>query len=411
MATVVRLSSHAIRSSSSRRVKFATGGFFMNKQFVSIIVGLALIALAGCIAPGTPVLRVEPDRSLHFDEDEEELFVVIDNVGNGVLRWDVSIIGGDEWLDAAPRTGTGRGVVALTARRGDLEEGRTYSAQLVVTSNGGEERRTVTVSVAEEDPKEPGTPLDRVEDVTVTGFTVPEGTFDMVTTFSAVHEFAAHVDGEVGRLQIATGERPRTSPAAPAPHTPLPAAYEAAFVLSWTPVSDAEAYRVYVHDGDDVNVVATPPADEIEYSVDGDALFVVQGDFRSGEQKTYSVRAVAAEREDGPRSDTDTGVIIAPVGLLAPAAGTVVSGAPHFEWEVHPDAIAYGVYVAAGSVRDHVWHVVIADATDVDYPGDAPNAPALAPGDYLWFVTAAGPIVGGKVGGFALSTPWSFSVQ
>lgn len=409
----------------------------MNKRMMFVAISLVFLALlAACDdpSPTPPALKVDPAGPLDFGSDVRQLFIVIDNAGKQTLHWSISATGGNGWLTVSPTEGVNRGTVTLTVDRAGLAPDTTYTAELTITSNGGEAHRTVTMSVPLE---EPGPPLDEVRDLSVTGFTVPTGmlglgvgNFGVGIDASGLYELVRQLDAPTAGPLFGTSSASMAGASStaligadrgPSPagawngQASLPAGYEAGFVLSWEPVAEAEGYRVLVEDGaGNRTPVAELAADELEYGTDGYAIYVVSDGFDVGAQRTYTVQAFAAAREDGMLSASDTGVIIAPARLVAPADGETVSARPRFQWEEHPQGTAYGVYVATGSLENHVWHVVVAggNVTDIRYPGDDPHAPsALAPGEYLWYIAARGPVINGKTGGIAVSVDSSFVVM
>src|SRR5690625_3805890 len=148
----------------------------MGKHALLITMGIALVALlGGCFTPLPPVLELDPDGTLDFGTDVDKLFLIIDNAGGGLLHWYATVLGEADWLHFTPREGIGRGALTLTVDRTGLEPDTTYSAALLIVSNGGEAQRTVTVGGTGDEVPLPALP--RVEDVTVTGFTVPKGMF------------------------------------------------------------------------------------------------------------------------------------------------------------------------------------------------------------------------------------------
>src|SRR5690625_1322075 len=413
----------------------------MGKHALLITMGIVLMAvLGGCFTPLPPVLELDPDGTLDFGEDVEKLFLIIDNGGGGLLHWYATVLGEADWLHFTPREGIGRGALTLTVDRSGLDPDTTYSAELLIVSNGGEAKRTVTVGGGGEDIPLPTLP--RVEELTVTGFTVPKGMFaagsqgtmageyDNVLAGGAygaeaasmLHEFVRQFDrtsatsssgapGFVTSFSAAFDGKPGAKPDfgrdGGISRMALPSDYEAAFVLSWATLPEADGYRIFARasaEDSSWNFVTEVSAEELEYDDEGYGIFVLDGDFDIGEEQSYAVTAVGAGWAEGERSVEDRGIIMPPARLLAPAPGSDVTGKPRFEWEAQAGGTGYGVYVTMGSLTDHVWHVVLGgDEMDVRYPGDDPYAePTLAPGEYAWYIVARGPIVNGKNGGMAV---------
>lgn len=393
----------------------------MRRHGMLVAVGFVLMALlTGCMGLGSPaspaLLKVEPAGVLDFGADKKELHVVIDNGGKRTLHWSVKVVGGDEWLSIDPTEGTNRGTITLTADRTGLTEG-TYSAELIIDSNGGETTRQVTLTVGSKTPPPTG-PLGKVEDLLVTGLTLPTGllptgpsafgadTFDLVALHQIVRQLDTSVTVYGGGHSLY--ERLPVVPAA------LSAEYEAVFLLSWTPVDGADAYRVFVK-ADDGNwrTLADVAADELEYDVTEESVvFIVRGDFAVGDERTFRVQALSATADSGRVSEEDSGFIIGSAQILVPADNSTVPSSPTFAWREHPEAIAFGVYVDRGNLGDHVWHVVVdGDTTEITYPaGDSHASPVLRPGEYLWYIMAIGPELSGKTGGIAVSEMHTFTV-
>lgn len=393
-----------------------------SRMFVVIISLLALAVLAACEDPGPqppPVLKVEPIGTIDFGTEYDELFLTVDNSGGQTLEWTITADGGDGWLHVDPTRGVNQGIVNLTVDRFGLEPGSTHTATLKVTSNGGNVTRTVTMSVPEGEPEPP---LPRVEDVSVTGFTVPSGWLQRQTHRMGTAHFGASFGTDpspavalhrLSRELDGAWAGPSRNPGSHRIRADVSIGYEAGFVVSWESVFDADGYAIYVEEGGEWTSVVRLDAADVEYDDDGYAIYIVKDGFAVGDEKTYAVKALSDSAPEGSLSEGDTGVIIAPAYLLGPAAGSTVSPTPLFAWEPHPEGTAYGVYLSQGHLADHVWHVVVdGDVTEVGYPGDDPFAePSLPAGEYLWYIVARGPIVNGKTGGMAISKDWAFSVE
>ena len=95
--------------------------------------------------PENPILGVAPD-SLNFGAETEELPLIISNIDNSTLAWQVEV--NEPWITLNQSSGeNGRlSQTSLTAtvRRKGRTAG-TYSAQITATSNGG--RKTVPVTM------------------------------------------------------------------------------------------------------------------------------------------------------------------------------------------------------------------------------------------------------------------------
>lgn len=401
----------------------------MRKQVMLALVGFVLAALlAGCMGLGSSSppasLKVEPAGTLDFGENEDEVHMVIHNGGKRTLEWSITVDGGDGWLAVTPTSGKTSGKhpqpVTLSADRSGLAPGSKHAVELTIKSNGGNTTRTVSLSVAGEPGTPPVPPLGKVQELTVTGFTVPKGlmaqgpssfsagSFDAV----ALLDMARELDEALGRFGTRWDGGRGATFASIRPEA-LPAGYEAFFVVSWRPVIGADGYELFAAtDNGDWKSAGTVFAEELEYDAFGTAVHVVEGGFRVGDERTFKVRAFNTQGS-GEVSEADTGVIIGHAALVSPANGSTTPTEPRFEWHKHSEATGYGLYVAEGNRFNHVWHVVFADGetTVARYPEDVLGvAPSLAAGDYLWYITAIGPVVNGKTGGMAISDDWAFHV-
>ena len=129
------------------------GNMGLSFRCIAVLMGLAG-ALLGCPGAGPPQLSVRP-TVLAFGASATEEFIAVTNPGGGTLEWTVEC--DVPWLSVSPSSGatsafeTAR--VRLTANRAGLAAG-TYSDQLRIVSNGGEE--IVRASVSAGDGGDPG---------------------------------------------------------------------------------------------------------------------------------------------------------------------------------------------------------------------------------------------------------------
>jgi hypothetical protein len=95
------------------------------------------------VLPTDPILRVTPD-ALTFEGRTEDQPLFIFNDGIPGLTWTAS--GDQPWLSVSPPAGVDAGGVTVTVDRTGLSEG-TYSGNVSVTSNGGNQTVPVTLIV------------------------------------------------------------------------------------------------------------------------------------------------------------------------------------------------------------------------------------------------------------------------
>jgi hypothetical protein len=95
-----------------------------------------------------PLLYVNP-LTVDLGETDNVGSFVVANAGGGTLTWNVSEM--ITWLDVSPAAGTNSGTVTVTVDRTGILPGN-HSGQIDVTSNGGNETVTVTLTVPVQDP-------------------------------------------------------------------------------------------------------------------------------------------------------------------------------------------------------------------------------------------------------------------
>lgn len=370
-------------------------------------------------AAGDPVLRVQPSETLQFGENMDALQLMISNAGEGTLSWSVKAKGADGWLAIMPNRGKNDATVTLSADRTGLSPGSDYAAQLEIVSNGGNALLNVSLSVAAEPVTPPLPPVAKVEDVTVTGFTMPKGLVGQearaIAAFSAadLRDMVRQMDDQLGRAPFGSGSGGGIAMTAAVHPVALPKDQDAFFVVAWEPDIAVDGYELFTMDGRGDWVLAeTVLSSEVEYDATGHAVHIVHGNFGVGDERTFRVRAFR-DQDRGVVSEPDTGVIIGPAGLVSPANGSIAPAQPRFQWKKHTSATAYSVYVAKGSRSNHVLNVIFDDpnVTEMRYPGDDPSVePSLAAGEYLWYMAVSGPVMNGKTGGMAISPDWTFRV-
>ena len=103
--------------------------------------------------PTLPVLSVNP-TSLDFGATQPQKTFNISNTGGGTLTWSVSE--DKTWLSVSPTSGTGDATVTVNVDRSGLSPG-DYTADISVSSNGGNETVHVTMEVEAPPENEPPT--------------------------------------------------------------------------------------------------------------------------------------------------------------------------------------------------------------------------------------------------------------
>lgn len=97
------------------------------------------------IGPAPPVLSVSP-TSLDFGAIQTQKTFNISNAGGGTLTWSVSE--DKTWLSVSPTSGTGHATLTVNVDRSGLNPG-DYTAEIIVSSNGGNKTVHVTMEVEE----------------------------------------------------------------------------------------------------------------------------------------------------------------------------------------------------------------------------------------------------------------------
>ncbi|MBC8551242.1 MAG: DNRLRE domain-containing protein [Candidatus Marinimicrobia bacterium] len=123
-------------------------------------VGTSDIVTVTIPAPPSPILHITPNL-LAFGDSTNSLTLSISNGGDGSLSWDLS--DDKSWIALAPTSGTTTteiDQVNVTLNRLELEPG-DYSGLISITSNGGSESATVTMSI----PNNPVLSLSSVADL------------------------------------------------------------------------------------------------------------------------------------------------------------------------------------------------------------------------------------------------------
>ncbi len=95
------------------------------------------------IEPTSPVLSVYP-TSLDFGATQTQKTFNISNAGGGTLTWSVSE--DKTWLSVSPTSGTEDATITVNVDRSGLSTG-DYTADIIVSSNGGNETVQVTIEV------------------------------------------------------------------------------------------------------------------------------------------------------------------------------------------------------------------------------------------------------------------------
>ncbi len=97
-----------------------------------------------------PVLSVSP-TSLAFGTSSTNMTFTISNAGGGTLSWDVSENPGESWITSVlPASGTNGETITVQASRSGLSAG-TYNGTVSVTSNGGNQDVSVSITVTSTD--------------------------------------------------------------------------------------------------------------------------------------------------------------------------------------------------------------------------------------------------------------------
>ncbi len=128
------------------------------------------------IGPGPPVLSVNPS-SLHFGATQTQKSFDISNEGGGTLTWSVSE--DKTWLSVSPTSGTGDATITVNVDRSGQSPG-DYTADISVSSNGGNE--TVQVTMEVEAPPENRPPTAYASDISDQPQTMYPDTIYSVTT-------------------------------------------------------------------------------------------------------------------------------------------------------------------------------------------------------------------------------------
>lgn len=372
------------------------------KRKAIFAVGLVLLLLTGCLGIGkqAPKLIATPDI-LDFGTALDELTLTISNAGKTDLTWEIDIEGEADWLKVQPNKGINAALVTVSVERIGLDVGE-YSAVLRITSNGGSAEIPVAVRV-----EEVLEPPAQVKNFDVRGFTIPEH-IEMAHVGSpeALWSIIQHAEMElVPQFTTLNKSNWNVKPQS------LPAGYKGVFILSWTPIANAEAYRLFRLDGEKWVNVQDIPVEELE-NADDPTFVYEEKRYNVGHTETFKIQALNKMGEGEP-SDSDTGMIIGIQKLLSPADKSSASAEPNLVWTEHPQSTGYIVTVALEQRENKVWQHVLADGsqTKIKYPGDASGAKALPAGDYLWYVITQGPVEEGKAAAYSLSAEWMFTVD
>lgn len=115
------------------RVMFAAPGAANSPQSVAVSFRVRDPRPASLLVNVTAMTFSSPARA----PNPPSQTMVISNPGEGTLSWRVQVVtfSGGLWLTATPGTGSGFGVVAVTAETGELEAG-TYVGRIEVTASG-----------------------------------------------------------------------------------------------------------------------------------------------------------------------------------------------------------------------------------------------------------------------------------
>ena len=135
-------------------MKYHNSKIEKTKLKVLIVLILLSLFLSGSIADATPELYVYPTYldfgEMKIGETAWDSFYV-ENTGGGLLEWEADC---DYWIDVSPSWGSLNGgdeeEVEVEIDASDLEGGKCYDGEIVLTSNGGDEGVSVRVCVEEE---------------------------------------------------------------------------------------------------------------------------------------------------------------------------------------------------------------------------------------------------------------------
>ncbi len=364
-----------------------------NKLFPMAIVVAVFLALfvAGCkdVISLNPILTVSPS-ALYFANDITVKSFTIRNAGAAGLNWDIE--SNESWLEVDITDGSEDRLVNVSVLREGLTAGN-YSATIKVNSNYGSADIDVTMSVF--DIPKPG----MVTDLFVSGMTAPAGS---ITPALAARILAMPNSGGPGMGTYSNQE------------IPMPVGYEGSYILSWNEVPYAESYRIYIYNSEakQYNLWEEIAVEELE----DPALptFIVAGDFDIGQTHKFIVTAVNAKGE-GPASEEDSGLIMAPIYLSSPGHLSGAPKQPTFRWLFNSFSTGYIVTLCESRMTNIIWQQVKSrgDSLEAKYPGDEPDPVNLTGGkEYYWFNMAQGPLgEDGSPLSYAISQVWQFSVS